>query len=492
MDWIASVWQRICAQAWRWAMAVLLATMPVHAALPTTTPTTLPMVWQQALAKAQLPLDSVAIVVQPLDGGPPLLNHNASKAMNPASVMKLVTTYAALEALGPAYRWKTEVYRTGTLSNGVLDGDLILKGYGDPALNLPEFWRLLQQIQQQGIRQIKGALVLDGSVFAPEVSQRPVLDNEPLRAYNAAPAALLLNGRHSSFRFAIDRQNGKALVSIQPEFELPAIRVNNQMQVRKAACTDWRADLHYQAMTQDDGVQLTFSGSLPDQCDERYLELSLLPDPLYLAQTFKTIWAQLGGRWEGQARSGKLPPAATLVTTWWSAPLESVLHDINKWSNNVMARQLLLTLGLEAGLQPVDESLATQALIQSLRQRGLQFPELVIENGAGLSRQERISAEHLSQLLVTAYQRPGMPVMMASLPILGVDGTTKKRLADTESKGMAYLKTGSLEGVSSLAGYVQDKQGKRYVLVIMANHAQAAAIRPLQDRLLQQLINGLN
>lgn len=155
-----------------------------------------------------------------------------------------------------------------------------------------------------------------------------------------------------------------------------------------------------------------------------------------------------------------------------------------------MARQLLLTLGLESGARPVDEALATQALQQTLRQLGLQFPELVIENGAGLSRIERISAEHLAQLLVTAYQRPSMPVLMASLPILGVDGTTKKRLADTDSKGMAYLKTGSLEGVSSLAGYVQDKQGKRYVLVILANHAKAASIRPLQDRLLQQLING--
>jgi len=160
----------------------------------------LPINLQEALSKAQLPADSVAIVVQPLDGTAPLISHNAAKAMNPASVMKLVTTYAALEALTPAYRWKTDVYRTGTLTQGVLDGDLIIKGAGDPALNIAEFWRLLQQVQQQGIRQIKGNLVLDLSVYAPEVSQRPVLDDEPWRAYNANPSALLLNGRNTSFR----------------------------------------------------------------------------------------------------------------------------------------------------------------------------------------------------------------------------------------------------------------------------------------------------
>lgn len=155
-----------------------------------------------------------------------------------------------------------------------------------------------------------------------------------------------------------------------------------------------------------------------------------------------------------------------------------------------MARQLLLTIALEAGFTPADEVGGTLALKQVLRQRGLQFPELVLENGSGLSRIERISAEHLAQLLVTAWQRPVMPVFMASMPILGMDGTTKKRLADGASKGMAYLKTGSLEGVSSLAGYVQDSAGKRFVLVVIANHARASAVRAVQDTLLKQLIEG--
>lgn len=450
----------------------------------------LPNYLQDALSKAQLPADSVAIIVQPVDGGSPLISHNPTKAMNPASVMKLVTTYAALEALTPAYRWKTEIYRNGPVNQGVLDGDLMIKGFGDPAFNITDFWRLLQLVQQQGIRQIKGDLMLDLSAYAPEVSQRPVLDEEPWRAYNANPSALLLNGRNTSFRFAANKVGGKPAVQITQEFELPQIRVINTMQTRKGACNDWRGDLHYTVTPYLDGVTVAFNGTLPEQCDERYLELSVLSDTQYVFLSFKKLWAQLGGQFNGQLVLAPATDAAMLVTSWSSPPLDSVVRDINKWSNNVMARQLMLTIGLEAGFTPADEAGAGLALKQVLRQRGLQFPELVLENGSGLSRNERISAEHLAQLLITAWQRPVMPVLMASMPILGLDGTTKKRLADGASKGMAYLKTGSLEGVSSIAGYVQDNAGKRYVMVVVANHVRAAAVRAVQDTLLKQLIEG--
>jgi len=280
------------------------------------------------------------------------------------------------------------------------------------------------------------------------------------------------------------------VVQISQEFELPQIRVINTMQIRKGACNDWRGDLRYSVTPQADGVTVAFSGTLPEQCDERYLELSVLNDTQYVFFSFKKLWAQLGGQFNGQVLLAPVTDVATLVTTWSSPPLDSVVRDINKWSNNVMARQLLLTIAQEAGFTPADEAGAALALKQVLRQRGLQFPELVLENGSGLSRNERISAEHLAQLLVTAYQRPLMPVLMASMPILGLDGTTKKRLAEGGSKGMAYLKTGSLEGVSSIAGYVQDMAGKRYVLVVIANHARASAVRAVQDALLKQLIEG--
>lgn len=454
----------------------------------------LPVSLQEALTKAQLPQESVAIVVQALNGEPPLISHNASKAMNPASVMKLVTTYAAIEALTPAYRWKTEVYKNGPVNHGVLEGDLFIKGYGDPALNSAELWRLVQQIQQQGIKHIKGNLVLDASVFTPEVSQRPILDEEPWRAYNVNPYALLVNGGHTSFRFGVSKQGAKPVANVTQEYELPQVKVVNALQVTKGPCGDWRSGLRY-VVTQNqaqnhEGATVTFSGALPEQCDERYLELSVLSHQQYVVNSFKQLWKQSGGRWDGQALPGVVPATATLFTTWWSAPLDIVIRDINKWSNNVMARQLMLSIGMEAGSLAVDERNSALAVKEVLRKRGLSFPELVLENGSGLSRNERISAEHLAQLLVTAYQRPGMPVLMASLPILGLDGTIKKRLPEAPDQGMAYLKTGSLEGVSSIAGYVQDVQGKRYVLVMLVNHDYASATRSIQDGLIKAVIEG--
>lgn len=494
-------WRRVGVQPWRGmrvyrpgrvfrrALMMWIVALPMHALAA------LPVGWQAALQQAQLPADSIALWVQPVEGGAPLMSHRADQAMNPASAMKLVTTYAALEALGPAYRWKTEVYARGSVQQGVLSGDVLIKGYGDPALDVPALWQMLQQLQQQGIQRISGNLLLDGSIFAPSVGQGPVLDNEPWRAYNAQPSPWLLNGRHTSFRFQVERAEGRARIVVQPEFALPEIQVVNTLQPRAGPCNDWRSDLRYSITPMpspnDERVTVAFSGTLPEQCDTRYLELSILSDTQYLLASFKLLWQQLGGQFNGRVQRGELRADDRLLVRWQSPPLEQVVRDINKWSNNVMARQLMLTIGLEAGMAPVDEASAALSVQHTLRQCGLQFPELVLDNGAGLSRQARISAEHLGQLLVTAYRRPLMPMFLASLPVLGVDGTTQKRLTAPETRGMGYLKTGSLEGVSSLAGYVQNRQGKRFVVVMMVNHPHAAAMRPLQDRLLQQLIAGL-
>jgi D-alanyl-D-alanine carboxypeptidase/D-alanyl-D-alanine-endopeptidase (penicillin-binding protein 4) len=162
-----------------------------------------------------------------------------------------------------------------------------------------------------------------------------------------------------------------------------------------------------------------------------------------------------------------------------------VVREINKWSNNLMARQLLLTLGAEKIGIPATEIKGTAALNAWLTDRGTKFDELVVENGSGLSRIERISAEHLGKMLVSTYNSPVMPELMASLPILALDGTIKKRLNDSQSNGRAHLKTGSLDGVSAIAGYVLDANNHRHVLVMLVNHPKAAASKYAQDALIE-------
>lgn len=494
-----------------------------HAALPASV--------IDALKKANIPQTSVGIYVQAVDARQPLINHNAQKALNPASVMKLVTTNAALDLLTPAYRWKTEVYRDGEVVNGILYGNLIIKGFGDPNFKAHDFWRLLMRVQQAGISEIKGDLIIDKSLFAKNNENLPAFDDEIWRAYNVKSSAFLVDGRHTSFRFSATDN----AVNVNQEFALDEVEVINNIQLSHDACGDWRSRLLYtvQPKSHSDTVIVTLSGSYFLDCGERYLELSVLNDEQYAFYTFKKLWRELGGEFNGQLKvelttkkSLKLqvPTKSQLAVTEESSlisnpnddnkqdlgvnldsnlnrtkvleqvsePLGYVIRDLNKWSDNLMARQLLLTIAAEKQVLPATEVKGADVIKKWLASKNILFKnsatsELIIENGSGLSRIERISSEHLGRMLVSAYNSPVMPELMASLPILGVDGTTQKRSKDSAVVGRAHLKTGSLDGVSAIAGYVLSRQNKRYVVVMITNHANAFASRLAQDALIEYI-----
>ncbi len=455
----------------------------------------LPSTVVDALQKAGIPQASVAIYVQPVDGIAPTLSLNADKSMNPASVMKLVTTTAALDLLTPAYRWKTEVYKDGNVNSGVLAGNLIIKGYGDPRFKAQEFWRLLMSLQQAGIKEIKGDLIIDKSVFARSIGDRHTFDEETWRAYNAEPSAFLVNGRNTSFKFVATDVG----VNISQEFELSEVQVVNNMKLAQGACGEWRSRFGYTVKQKEScgnvncnktaAAVVTFNGIFSPECGERYLELSVLDDEQYAFATFKKLWSELGGKFNGKLKVQESPASALKVLEQASDPLGYVVRDINKWSNNLMARQLLLTLALEKQAAPASETKGAAVIKSWLATKNINASELVIENGSGLSRTERISAEHLGQLLVSTYQSPVMPELMASLPILAQDGTVKKRLNDSAIysaiQGRAHLKTGSLDGVSTIAGYVLDAQNRRHVMVMLVNDKKAEAAKKAQDALIE-------
>ncbi len=442
----------------------------------------LPATVADALKQAGIPQTSVAIYVQPVDATSPLLTHNGAKSLNPASVMKLVTTYAALDMLSPTYRWKTEIYLDGNVSNGVLTGNLIIKGYGDPSFKAQEFWRLLMSLQQAGIKKISGDLILDKSYFAKNVGGRNTFDNETWRAYNAEPSAFLVNGRNTSFKFATTENS----VNISQEFELPELQIINKITLSQAACGAWRNNMAYSVKSSGNRATVTFSGTFSADCGEKYLELSVFDDEKYAFFTFKKLWKELGGSFNGQLKTQEsMPYSAVKVLEQMSDPLGYVVRDINKWSNNLMARQLLLTLAAEKDSAPATEAKGIAAIKTWLLSKNMNFSDLIIENGSGLSRIERISAEHLGQMLVSAYHSAVMPELMASLPILSKDGTVMGRLKDSQSNGRAHLKTGSLDGVGAVAGYVLDANNHRHVMVMMVSHVNAAASKNAQDALIE-------
>ena len=457
--------------------ALFLLSSSAQAELPTSV--------ADALKRAGIPQDSVGVFVQAVDSTSPALAHNGSKSLNPASVMKLVTTASALDILTPAYRWKTVVYRDGRVNNGALDGNLIIKGSGDPSFKAQEFWRLLMSLQQQGIKQINGDLLIDKSYFAKKVGARQTFDDETWRAYNAEPSAFLVNGRNTSFKF-IATDTG---VNVTQEFELPEVQIVNNMKLTQGACGEWRSRFGYTVKPKETGAVVTFSGTFSPACEERYLELSVFDDEKYAFYTFKKLWKELGGSFNGKLKVQDTPASAVKILEQLSEPLGYVERDINKWSNNLMARQLLLTIAAEKLSPPATEANGEKAVKSWLSAKGLNFRELVIENGSGLSRVERISAEHLGQMLVNTYNSPIMPELMASLPILTLDGTIKKRLADSPVMGRAHLKTGSLDGVSAIAGYVLDQHNKRHVLVMLVNHAKSSGSKTAQDALIEWAYN---
>lgn len=445
----------------------------------------------KALKTAQIPAAHVAVVVQAVDAGQPLVAHNAAPAMNPASVMKLLTTYAALDLLGPAWTWKTSAWIENVAVDGRLEGNLYLKGSGDPRFAIEHLSGLLRQLRVRGIQQITGDVVLDRTVFNVPSSDPGAFDDKPMRPYNVGPDGLLINFR--ALRFSLQPDNGKPRVLMETPSE--GLRVDNQLRAGEGACgSNWKDLISVRLIPENNGNRLEFSGTYSALCGEKPLNLSPLPAEAQTSGLIRALWKELGGTIGGQVRSGNVALGSKLVAQHESPPLADAVRDINKFSNNVMARQVFLTLGNESA--PATAERAKQRISEWLTLRGLRFNELVLDNGSGLSRTERISADSLNRLLLDAWKSPVMPEFVSSMPIVGIDGTMKKRLKDAEATGRAHIKTGTLDGVKTAAGYALDAQGRRYAITFFINHPRAqsgsAAIDALINWIAQRRLGEKN
>jgi len=478
--------------------AGLLAALASLGALAQTPAQTLPPEVAALLARARVPQDALAALV--VDAAPalsgkssPLMSWRADAAMNPASVMKLVTTYAGLELLGPSFTWATPVYVDGTIAGGVLRGNLIIAGQGDPKLVLERLWLLLRRVQGLGIKAITGDILLDHSAFAASTQNPADFDDEPLRPYNAAPDALLINFKSVLMRFVPDLAGGSAAVSFEPP--LAGVQMQTRVPLSAgqngahggaaalAACGDYRARLQADF---SDPSRIAFNGSYPVGCGEKVWAVAYADPASYAERAVAGLWREMGGTLGGRVREGRAAPGLTPAFEALSPTLAEVIRDINKFSNNVMAQQLFLSLSLQPG--GVASNDASRELVGAWwRERFGAQAAPVLDNGSGLSRQARISAQGLARLLQTAYVSGAMPELMASLPISGVDGT-RKRSKSPLSQGWAHLKTGSLRDAAALAGYVHTPSGRRLVVVAIVNHPNASAARPALDALVDWAI----
>jgi D-alanyl-D-alanine carboxypeptidase/D-alanyl-D-alanine-endopeptidase (penicillin-binding protein 4) len=434
-----------------------------------------PATYLARLAAARIPAEAAAAVVLPLDEGKLRWTANERRPMNPASTMKLVTTYSALHLLGPAYTFRTEVLADGPMAGDVLRGELYVRGGGDPHLVIENLWQLVDRLRGFGLRELRGDLVLDKTLFAPQAHDPGQFDGEEGRAYNVGPDALLVNFKSIALTFVPDTAARVARVMVVPE--VAGMKYPRMVPAVEGGCGDWRARLKADI---NDPMNIRIGGAYPLGCGERAIYLGALGHTNYFAAVFRALWERQGGSWSGRVREGAVTSTARLVAAQESPPLAMLIRDINKYSNNVMTQQLFLTMGSASGEpgNPVRGAAAVRGLLEA---RGIAAPELVLENGSGLSRIERISAATLGNVLVDAWKSQWMSELMASLPISGVDGTMKAR---NVTAGAAHMKTGMLEDTRAVAGYVQAASGRRYVVVAIINHPNAGRGTGAHDALL--------
>jgi D-alanyl-D-alanine carboxypeptidase/D-alanyl-D-alanine-endopeptidase (penicillin-binding protein 4) len=443
----------------------------------------LPRPVARAFAEEHIPLAAVGAYVQELGKSQPVFVQQPARPMSPASTMKLVTTFAGLELLRPDYRWKTEAYADGTIDAGVLHGDLVLKGYGDPKITVEQFQDLIARLRATGLTTISGDLVVDRSYFAPAPYDPGAFDAEPLRPYNVGPDALLVNFK--SVRFVFAPSAAGDAVDIRAEPALINVALHGAPRLIAGECGDWKAGLVAAFDARDDAADVSFGGEYRAACGEREWFVALLDAPHYVLGAFARMWADAGGHFAGTVREGRVPRDAQPLAVLQSPPLYDAVRDINKLSNNVMARQLFLTLATTLRPPPATTANASRAIGRWLARRKLHFPELVLDNGSGLSRRARISARSMARLLVAADSSDVRDEYVSSLAVAATDGTVRRRFLTDEVADQAFLKTGTLEGVRAIAGYVLDPAGRRFVVVCFVNHRNAMRAQAPLDQLVQ-------
>lgn len=425
---------------------------------------------QRIIDGHNLPDSSFSFFVQEIGEEQPLFTFNADKPMNPASAIKTVTTLAALESLGPAFTWQTELFALGPIENGVLRGDLLMKGGGDPFLVEDQLRGMLKSLQRAGVQHITGNLILDGSYFDSSVENTELIDNQAGRSYNTNPNAIIANFQAMTF-FFYPHTNGRDVI-IHTDPRLPNVKITNRLSLRNRSCGGYQRGISFN-LNPDDPSEVIFEGQFPSRCSRYQMVREVLNAPDYTFGLFKELWLELGGQLDGGILRGAVPDDLDPIVVWNSVPMSDIIKSINKFSNNLMTRHLLLTLGAEILGPPATVEKGIEAMKNYLELKSLDSNLLTLTNGAGLSRDTRVTAGLLNEVLQSAWASPYMPEYVASLPINGMDGTMRNRVRGTQMSGRMHVKTGSLDEVTAVNGFIYSQSNRVFAVSGIVNHELA-------------------
>lgn len=483
-----------------WTLLLLLAlASTASAALAAAPNEALPRDVQRALAGSGLPLASFGVHVQPVDSPRALATLNAEAPYVLASTAKIVTTLAALDLLGTQYRWRTHAFVTGPIHQGRLLGDLLIAGGGNSRLSSAELLAWMQRMREQGLADVAGDILVDRSAFRlSEDDHRHTPVPGPGRPHHVWPDGLTLD--QGVLHVQVQIANRGALADVQTVPPLAGVPVVNKVAASVKSGGGCSAGARWQANKAGE-QQLVVEGRVSPGCALR--ELAVIPPQQadYVPHAIAGLWAQAGGRLGGRVRvvdlSGgdqqrsRLPTSATdgepLLpwSTHLSDPLPVLVREMNKSSNNLAARHLMLSMARGFPLKAASLLAAQQRVQAWLQRQGLAGDDIALENGSGLSREERGKPRALVQLLVNAWQSKDAKTFVDSLPVAGVDGTLQHRLRHGLATGRAFLKTGTLLDARALAGYVQGASGRYYAVAALVNHPNAGRATPALDALIE-------
>lgn len=450
----------------------------------------LPASIRQKIQEVNLSENEVSILVKPLDGRAPTISHQADALRTPASTQKLVTTLIALDSLGQDYHWYTYVYQKGVVVGGVLYGDIIIKGFGDPSLTYERLKALFEQLSAKGIKHIQGDILVDNQAFFGVNFDVNAFDGHGLRAYNAAPNALLINFGTlqvdiiPSGTYHATNQTDKAGQPVNV-----FVPNNSRLALLKVVPSLADFDTPNTIATADGGCQsepqfglsskaLTIFGTAKPACGHSTRWLTFANGDEFVLKSIKGTWQQLDPKFTGQVRltTTKQTSLGLPIISYPSRILAKQIYDINQYSNNVMTEQVALSLPLSVG-ESVSSYPKTFAFIHHWWKSHLKSTPPMMSRASGLCRDCKISPNAMGELLEYAYRQPYFAVFKESLPIAGRTGTMAKlayRNAHHPAIGRAFIKTGTLDEVVSMAGYVVDSQGCWYAVIGMINSPNAS------------------
>ncbi len=431
----------------------------------------LPSSISKLLRRARVPKNGIGIYIHDVTQRTPLLVVNGNLPFNPASAVKALTTFVAMDRLGPNFKWRTALWYKGRIRNGRLKGDLILKGGGDPSLTTERLWKLLHGAKARGLRDISGNFIIDATYFDNRPPPRSAFDGNIYSPYNAPPFTALLN--FNATRFVIKPMSGEKKIVVFTDPPLANLQIDNAMTYRAGTCRKEHRKIDMAVLNRDTAPKVRFKGEYGAGCGETALTRVVSIDEKHLFGAVKSLWQQMGGTIAGKAVLKATPRGARRLVSLESPVLADVIRDMNKDSNNVMVRQLLLTLGAERRGRPGTLPKGQAVIVNWLKRWRADVRHIVIDNGAGLSRKTRVTPNAMGRFLHVAYASPLVTEFMSSLAVSGIDGTLRKRFVKQPLQGRVHIKTGTLDHVRAMAGYVLSRKGRRFIVVVLENHRGA-------------------